>query len=98
MRCFGKDWGLEASVTRVPVPVGMPCVRCTKPMKEDDQGVMLPLIEDFSNDSFGNIAKARWVAEHRLCLLSELLGTREMISVSRNAPPILHPKSPDFEG
>ncbi len=44
MRWFGKSWGSLVCEhdAHAETPVGDTCVQCDKPIKEDDQGMLIP--------------------------------------------------------
>jgi hypothetical protein len=49
MKRFGESWGApicdeQDGAPLVETPVGEKCVRCVQPIKEGDQGVILPFI------------------------------------------------------
>jgi len=49
MKRFGESWGApicdeQDGVPLVDTPVGEKCVRCEEPIKEGDQGVILPFL------------------------------------------------------
>lgn len=65
MQRFGGPWG-AIKCDEIETPVGELCVRCKVPIKEGDQGVVMPLMVNLGT----------WipVAEHRECVLESILG------------------------
>lgn len=51
MKWFGKSWGSPVCFPpmHTETPVGNTCIECEKPIKEDDQGLILPIA--FQDDS-----------------------------------------------
>lgn len=42
MRWFGTDWGsgMNQECEQMPTPVGTPCLRCTEPILEGENGIV----------------------------------------------------------
>ena len=62
VKIFGMD--SPAGLLRVPVPVGMLCSHCEKPLKPGDQGVFLLHVD---RDGFS------FRPQHRWCFLRQVL-------------------------
>ena len=74
---FGEPWDAPCceDSPRVATPVGQPCLRCEVPIKEGDQGWLIPYAP-----ATGYPHLAPW---HRACFLASILGPR----LSASLPP-----------
>lgn len=69
MKRFGKSWGApicddQEGAPLVDAPVGEKCLRCEKPVLEDDQGVILPY--------YGGPNDMREIVYHLDCFLDSI--------------------------
>jgi hypothetical protein len=66
---FGESWGAPVCVPErhLPVPTGQPCVECTQPVQETDQGLLIP----YANDGGWELT-----AYHLPCFLATVLPRR----------------------
>lgn len=65
---FGPAWDAPVceDTPQAPVPVGQPCLACSLPIEEDDQGFLIPYAPET-----GYPHLAPW---HRSCFLASILG------------------------
>lgn len=51
MKYFGHAWNPNiASLEQVPAPVGSPCVWCDELIKEEENGLIIPHIDEVTTD------------------------------------------------
>jgi hypothetical protein len=67
MKWFGESWEAPACAEdqHVETPVGMECAECAKPIKEDDQGFVLPYMLTET--------KAVPIVYHKVCFLRTII-------------------------
>lgn len=67
MKWFGPPWRAPVNVAmeRTSVPVGEPCLKCGEPIKENEQGYMIPALHETA-DGF---IDEPW---HRVCFMKSL--------------------------
>lgn len=70
MKWFGNSWGAPVCdpANRVPIPLGMKCIRCGKGFGLKDQGFELPYMGE---------SRIKVVYYHKGCLLREIGVVRE---------------------
>lgn len=64
MKRFGGPWGCEGC-EETETPVGVACFYCHEAILEGDEGVVMPML--------GENGKWRAVAEHRRCLIAQII-------------------------
>lgn len=67
MKWFGPTWNAPVCVAmeHTDVPVGQLCVECGKPIRENEQGYMVPALHDAATE----FVDEPW---HRVCLMKSL--------------------------
>lgn len=64
LRWFGPHRAFRHSeATKIPAPIGEPCVACGKPLTKDDQGLSVP-----------HLPNARMAPYHHECFIASILG------------------------
>ena len=81
MKRFGDGWNTRVVFELCATPVGEPCIRCSKPIKDGDLGVIMP----FSGGTIDKPIESE-VVYHRACLLDSM-------GISEEAQPSRQPRS-----